>query len=193
MMLSDPMIREKKFIFLTVLTILIYGFGLFLESYFFLLPFPIFDFVLLYGVLRFLFMNAQSRKGYGYLFLLSVILKITINPILSASFLNESQLVHLNTSIIPDILLILSLSGFLASFIAWNIQEKLSIHWIVHLCHAVIVVVALVLDLRMLIFFCLLPAIILYLRNNENNFRYIWNLYFILELMTSTMSFFVTH
>ena len=187
------MIREKKFIFLTVLTFLVYGLGLFLESYFFLLPFPVFDFVLLWGVLRFLYLNAQSRKSYGYLFLLGVILKISINPILTASLLNQSQLTYINTWVIPDILLVLSLFFFLISFIVWNIQEKLSFHWILHLCHAVLVILALLLDLRILLFFGLLPAITLYVKNNENNFRYIWNLYFILELMTTIMLLFVVH
>ena len=185
------MIREKKFVFLAVLTFLAYGLGLFFEADFFLLPFPIFDFVLLWGALRFILINVNSRKGYSYLFLLGVLLKISINPILKASLLNQNQLVYLETSVIPDFLLVFSLLFFFISFIAWNIQEKLSIHWLWHTLHALIGILALSLDLWFILFFALLPATLLYVKNKENNFRYIWHLYFLLELMTTFMLFFV--
>ena len=187
------MIREKKFVFLVVLTFLAYGLGLFFEANFFLLPFPIFDFILLWGALRFILMNANSRKGYSYLFLLGILLKISVNPILAASLLNQNQLIDLDTSVIPDFLLVFSLLFFFVSFIAWNIQEKLSLHWLWHTLHALIGIFALTLDLWFILFFALLPAILLYVKNKENNFRYIWHLYFLLELMTILMLFFVIH
>ena len=187
------MIREKKFVFLAVLTFLAYGFGLFFEANFFLLPFPIFDFVLLWGALRFILMNANSRKGYSYLFLLGILLKISVNPILTASLLNQNQLIDLDTSVIPDFLLVFSLLFFFVSFIAWNIQEELSLHWLWHTLHALIGIFALTLDLWFILFFALLPAILLCVKNKENNFRYIWHLYFLLELMTIFMLFFVVH
>ena len=187
------MIREKKFVFLAVLTFLAYGLGLFFEANFFLLPFPIFDFVLLWGALRFILMNANSRKGYSYLFLLGILLKISVNPILTASLLNQNHLIDLDTSVIPDFLLVFSLLFFFVSFIAWNIQEKLSLHWLWHTLHALIGIFALTLDLWFILFFALLPAILLYVKNKENNFRYIWHLYFLLELMTIFMLFFVVH
>ena len=176
-----------------MLTFLAYGFGLFFEANFFLLPFPIFDFVLLWGALRFILMNANSRKGYSYLFLLGILLKISVNPILTASLLNQNQLIDLDTSVIPDFLLVFSLLFFFVSFIAWNIQEKLSLHWLWHTLHALIGIFALTLDLWFILFFALLPAILLYVKNKENNFRYIWHLYFLLELMTIFMLFFVVH
>jgi hypothetical protein len=77
------------------------------------------------------------------------------------------------------------------SFIAWNIQEKLSIHWLWHTLHALLGILALILGLWFILFFALLPAILLYVKNKENNFRYIWHLYFLLELMTTFMLFFV--
>ena len=185
------MIREKKFVFLTVLTFLMYGLGLFFDDHFFLLPFPIFDFVLLWGALRFIFFNPKRRKLYSYLFLLGVLLKIGINPILKSSLLNQNQLMYLETSVIPDFLLVFSLLFFFISFIAWNIQEKLSIHWLWHTLHALIGIFALSLDLWFILFFALLPATLFYVKNKENNFRYIWHLYFLLELMTTFMLFFV--
>ncbi len=185
------MIREKKFVFLTVLTFLMYGLGLFFDDHFFLLPFPIFDFVLLWGALRFIFFNPKRRKLYSYLFLSGVLLKISMNPIITTSLLNQSQLSYLNTTIIPDFLMVLSLLLFLLSLIASAIQEKLSIHWSWHGFHAAIAFLALTLDFRLVLFFGLLPSILLYVRDFENNFRYLWNLFFLLELMTTVMLVFV--
>lgn len=185
------MIREKKFVFLAVLTFLAYGLGLFFEADFFLLPFPIFDFVLLWGALRFILMNVNSRKGYSYLFLLGVLLKISINPILTASLLNQNQQLDFRVSCIPDFLLVLSILLFFFSFIAWKIQEKLSFHWLWNGLHAFLGLIALIIDFRLILLFCLLPLILLHVENNENNFRYIWNLYFLLELMTTIMLLFV--
>jgi hypothetical protein len=187
------MIREKKFVFLTVLTFLMYGLGLLFDAHFFLLPFPIFDFVLLWGALRFILFNRQSRRVYNYLFLSGALLKISINPLLTAALLDQNELSYLNSSLIPDFLLVLSLLLFLLSFTAWAIQEKLSIHWLWHAFHAAIGLLALTLDFRLVLFFGLLPAILLYVKDVENNFRYIWNLFFILELMTTVMLVFVTN
>jgi hypothetical protein len=112
---------------------------------------------------------------------------------LTAALLNQNELSHLNSSLIPDILLVLSLLLFLLSIITWAIQEKLSIHWLWHAFHAAIGLLALTLDFRLVLFFGLLPAILLYVKDFENNFRYIWNLFFMLELMTTIMLVFVTN
>ena len=99
------MIREQKFVFLAVLTLLAYGLGLFFEVHFFILPFPIFDFVLLWGVLRFIGMNTSSREIYSYLFLLAVLFKISMNPILLAFVFSQNQLTDLNASFVPKLFL----------------------------------------------------------------------------------------
>jgi len=187
------MIREKKFVFLAVLTFLAYGLGLFLEAEFFLLPFPIFDFIFLWGVLRFILMNVNSRMGYSYLFLLGVLLKISINPILLASLLNQNRLIDFGDSFLPDLMPVLSLLFFFLSFLAWKKQEKLSFHWLWNGLHALLGLIALIIDYRLVLLFCLLPSILLYIKDYENNFRYIWNLYFLLELMTTIMLLFAVN
>ena len=186
------MTREKKFVFLAVLTFLMYGLGLFFDAHFFLLPFPIFDFVLLWGTVRFIMMNSESRKCYNYLFLFGVVLKIGVNPLLIASIFDQNELSYLQDSLLPDILVVLSLFVFLLSFVFWKIQEKLSIPFYWHIFHALLGALALTVDLRIALCFALLPAILLYIKDRSNNFRYIWSLYFCLELMTAIMLIFIS-
>ena len=185
------MIREQKFVFLAVLTLLAYGLGLFFEVHFFILPFPIFDFVLLWGVLRFIGMNTSSREIYSYLFLLAVLFKIIMNPILLAFVFSQNQLTDLNASFIPKLFLSLSLLLLIISFITWKVREKLTIHLSWYVLHALFGFLTLTFDARLEFFVGLIPALLLYRRNKENSFRHIWNLYFILELMTAVMLYFV--
>ncbi len=185
------MIREQKFVFLAVLTFLAYGLGLFFEAHFFILPFPIFDFVLLWGVLRFILMNKSSRVIYSYFFLLAVLFKTSMNPILMASVFSQNQLTDLNASFIPKLFLIFSLLFFVISFITWKIKEELRIHWSWYVLHALLGFLTLTLDARLELLVGLIPAVVLFRKDRENSFRYIWNLYFFLELMTAVMLYFV--
>lgn len=182
------MIKEEKFVRISVLVFLLYGLGLFIDYQSFVFPFPLFDFVLLFAVIQFFFWSSKLLKIYNYFYLFGALFKLSINPVLSAAILSNNQLEFLHGSLLIDGVLLIAYSMWALSFTFWCIQNKLAIRWYWMALHFVLG--ALVLSSGYILLtplFSLLPAILLYAKNREENFRYIWHLHFFLDLMLVSM------
>lgn len=123
------MYREKRAVSLVVLTLFIYAANIYFESNSFVLPFPIFDFILIILTLQFAFWNIKDlisfRKWYFYIYLIAVVLKLLMNPILWGVFLDEISMEQfLRTDYLDYFKLGYSISS-VATFICWSHVEKL--------------------------------------------------------------------
>tara|TARA_B110000285_G_scaffold97050_1_gene110741 strand:+ start:8452 stop:9015 length:564 start_codon:yes stop_codon:yes gene_type:complete len=182
------MIKEKKFVFLAVLTFLLYGLGLYMDYDSFILPFPLFDFVLLIAVLRFFFWDSSSLKTYKWLYFFGVLFKLSINPVLTEAILSNNQLDFLHGSLLIDSMLLMAYGIWALSFTFWCIQNKLAMGWYWTILHFILGALVLTSGYVWLTpLFSLLPAILLYVKNREEKFRYIWHLHFALDTMTVIM------
>jgi hypothetical protein len=121
--------REKRTVFLVILTLFIYATNIFIESNSFILPFPIFDFILIIIAVQFAFWNKNDliklRKWYFYIYFLSLIFKVFSNPILWGFMLDEISIEHfLSQNYLEYFKLIYTICS-IAVFICWSLVEKL--------------------------------------------------------------------
>jgi hypothetical protein len=123
------MYREKRAVSLVVLTLFIYAFNIYLESNSFILPFPIFDFILLIIAIQFALWNRKDlitfRKWYYYVYLSALVLKLLMNPMLWGFILNEISLEHFLIHNYLEYFKLIYTSFSIAVFICWSIVEKL--------------------------------------------------------------------
>jgi hypothetical protein len=121
--------REKRTIFLVVLTLVTYGISIFLDKGSFILPFPIFDFILIVVALQFAFWNWRDiftfRKWYFYLYFLAILVKLSTNQILWSIILDDKDLAIFNETLVLDTLRIVHLMLLFLSILCWSFVEKL--------------------------------------------------------------------
>ena len=121
--------REKRTIFLVVLTLVTYGISIFLDKGSFILPFPIFDFILIVVALQFAFWNWRDiftfRKWYFYLYFLAILVKLSTNQILWSIILDDKDLAIFNETLVLDTLRLVHLILLFLSILCWSFVEKL--------------------------------------------------------------------
>jgi hypothetical protein len=121
--------REKRTIFLVVLTLLAYGFSIFSDQGSFILPFPIFDFVLIIVSLQFAFWNWRDiltfRKWYFYIYFLAILCKLLTNQLLWSVFLDDKDLAIYTETMVLDSLRLVYLILLVLSIFSWSFVEKM--------------------------------------------------------------------
>jgi len=121
--------REKRTIFLVVLTLLAYGFSIFSDQGSFILPFPIFDFVLIIVSLQFAFWNWRDiltfRKWYFYIYFLVILCKLLTNQLLWSVFLDDKDLAIFTETMVLDSLRLVYLILLVLSIFSWSFVEKM--------------------------------------------------------------------
>jgi len=123
------MYREKRTILLVVLTLLAYGFSILMDQGSFILPFPIFDFILVLVAIQFAFWNWRDiltfRKWYFYLYFLAILFKLLTNQILWSVILDDKDLAIFNETLVLDSLRLIHLILLVLSILSWSLVEKL--------------------------------------------------------------------
>ena len=182
------MTREKRFLFLTVLTFVIYGFSLFLDANFFVLPFPLFDFVLFWAIGNFCISHLKEIKPYQILFASGALFKLFTNELLISFILSKEQaLLYAETGIF-DAFFLFAIVLWSASFLALvnNKQSAISIYWsLMHI--AIGIGVLSTVPFWLMPLFSLLPALAIEINNPKISFKWLWYLKFSLDLMTLAM------
>jgi hypothetical protein len=121
--------REKRTIFLVVLTLLAYGFSIFSDQGSFILPFPIFDFVLFIVSFQFAFWNWRDiltfRKWYFYIYFLAILCKLLTNQLLWSVFLDDKDLAIFTETMVLDSLRLIYLILLVLSIFSWSFVEKI--------------------------------------------------------------------
>jgi len=182
------MTKEKRFLFLTVLTFLMYGLGLFLDADFFILPFPLFDFVLLWAICRFAISHFKEIKLYQILFAFGVLFKLLTNEILISLILSKAQALSYAQTGIFDAFFLFAIVFWSASFTALvNIKNSaISIYW--SLLHIVISVgILFTVPFWLMPLFSILPGLAIEINDPKISFKWLWYLKFALDLMTLAM------
>ena len=127
--------REKRTISLIVLTLLAYGFSIFKDQGSFILPFPIFDFILIIISFQFAFWNWRDiltfRKWYFYFYFLAILLKLLTNQILWSVILDDKDLAIFTETLVLDTLKLAYLILIVVSIFSWSLVEKLKFKFLV--------------------------------------------------------------
>jgi hypothetical protein len=121
--------RERKLIFLTVLTVFVYGLSIFLNYGSFILPFPLFDGALILLSLVFVFWNWRDlltfRKWYFYLYLLFITLKLATNSLLWSTFFDDLEFEKFQLSEWPEWIRLSQLILIFPLVFSWLYVEKI--------------------------------------------------------------------
>jgi hypothetical protein len=129
------MYREKRTILLVVLTLLAYGFSILMDQGSFILPFPIFDFILVLVAIQFAFWNWRDiltfRKWYFYLYFLAILFKLLTNQILWSVVLDDKDLAIFTETMVLDSLKFAYLILLVLSIFSWSLVEKLKLKLLV--------------------------------------------------------------
>jgi hypothetical protein len=122
--------REAKIVFLSLLTILLYGLIILLEKAFLVLPFPLFDSIVFIVGIRFLFWakDRKTRIVLG-LFLSAILFAIASKPFVLEIFINGQDLEVFIASIWPDVFKLIQLL-LLIVFFGALIRPKKMLEWI---------------------------------------------------------------
>ena len=122
--------REARIVFLSLLTILLYGFIILIEKGFLVLPFPLFDSIVFIVGIRFLFWaeNRKTRLVLG-LFLSALLFLIASKPFVLEIFINGQDLEIFNVSIWPDVFKLVHLL-LLIVFFGALIHPKKMMEWL---------------------------------------------------------------
>jgi hypothetical protein len=130
------MYREKRAVSLVILTLFVYASTIFLDYNSFVLPFPIFDFILIILAIQFAVWNFKDlitfRKWYYYVYMVALIFKLLMNPILWGFLLDELEMESfLNKDYLDYFKLFYSLIC-ICVFVCWSYVEKLkmSLLWV---------------------------------------------------------------
>jgi hypothetical protein len=128
------MYRERRTISLVILTLFIYASNIYFEFNSFVLPFPIFDFILIIIALQFAFWNRKDlitfRKWYFYIYFITLVFKLLMNPILWGFFLDEiSMEKFLDKNYLEYFKIFYTLLS-IAVFTFWSVLEKLKLRFL---------------------------------------------------------------
>lgn len=184
--------REKKTIFLVVLTLLAYGFTIFFDKGSFILPFPIFDFILLLIAIQFSIWNWRDilsfRKWYFYIYFIALITKLLTNQLLWSVLLDDRALSVFNETMTLDLLKLGFNVLIIAVFFTWSFVEKLKYKWLVPLILSIIHLVGLTEQTYYLSYLSLpLFSLNVFDQKPKNSLTYLLILNALLDLMSLFM------
>ena len=114
------MIKEEKLVSIAILTMLMYALGLFFDTRFFLLPFPIFDLVFFLVFVQFIFWNKKSLKAYVWIYFTSVFIKLIYNPLVIGSLFGHNELQHWDQGLFFDVLKLASAFFLVLGVLFWR-------------------------------------------------------------------------
>ncbi len=190
------MYREKRAVSLVILTLIAYAVNVYLESYSFVLPFPIFDFILIIIAIQFAFWNRKDlitfRKWYFYIYFLTLVFKLLMNPILWGFFLDEISMENFFNKNYLEYFKIFYTLLSIAVFICWSSVEKLKFRF---LCIGMISIVQLsgLFEFSypgMYLSYLFFAGYVMYQRS-ANSLSYILPLHAMLDLMTLSILMFI--
>ena len=185
--------REARIVFLSLLTILLYGIIILIEKGFLVLPFPLFDSIVLIAGIRFLFWadNRKTRLVLG-LFFSALLFTIASKPFVLEIFINGQDLEIFYASIWPDVFKLVHLL-LLIVFFGVLIRPKKILEW-VSFCLLLALLIAS--QIPMIEFLILLPfsVLVLYLYLNKAMvpIYYLFILKASLDLLEGVMMLFST-
>jgi len=186
--------REARIVFLSLLTILFYGFIILLEKGFLVLPFPLFDSIVFIAGIRFILWadNRKTRLVLG-LFLSAILFAIASKPFVLEIFMNGQDLEIYQASIWPDVFKLVQLL-LLIVFFGALIRPKKMQEWIIFSLLLGLLVAS---QIPMIAFLTYLPfsilVIYLYLRKEMLPIYYLFILKASLDLLEGVMMLFSTY
>ncbi len=186
--------REARIVFLSLLTILLYGFIILLEKGFLVLPFPLFDSIVFIVGIRFLFWadNRKTRLVLG-LFLSALLFAIASKPFVLEIFIDGQNLEIFIASIWPDVFKLMHLLLLIVLFGAL-IRPKKMMEW-VSFCLLLALLIAS--QIAMIDFLAFIPfsVLVLYLYLNKAMvpIYYLFILKASLDLLEGVMMLFSTY
>ena len=122
------MIREKKIIVLALLTVFLYGLILFFEKGFFVLPFPLFDLLVLIVGIQFLFWSRKKDLLIVGLFLIGLLCSMGSQAFIWSFFMDGKSLEQFQESAWRDVVYLLELLFMLATLLL-SLDYKKTSHW----------------------------------------------------------------
>jgi hypothetical protein len=186
--------REARIVFLSLLTILLYGFIILLEKGFLVLPFPLFDSIVFIVGIRFLFW-AENRKTSLILglFLSALLFLIASKPFVLEIFINGQDLEIFYASIWPDVFKLVHIL-LLIVFFGALIRPKKMMEW---LSFCLLLALLIACQIPMMAFLAFIPfsglVIYLYLRKSMLPIYYLFILKASLDLLEGVMMLFSTY
>ena len=186
--------REARIVFLSLLTILLYGLIILLEKGFLVLPFPLFDSIVFIVGIRFLFWadNRKTRLVLG-LFLSAILFAIASKPFVLEIFMNGQDLEIFQASIWPDVFKLVQLL-LLIVFFGALIHPKKMLEWIFF---SLLLALLIASQIPVIAFLAYLPfsalAIYLYLRKSMLPIYYLFILKASFDLLEGVMMLFSTY
>ena len=186
--------REARIVFLSLLTILLYGFIILLEKGFLVLPFPLFDSIVFIAGIRFLFWadNRKTRLVLG-LFLSALLFVIASKPFVLEIFIDGQNLEIFIASIWPDVFKLVHLLLLIVLFGAL-IRPKKMLEW-VSFCLLLALLIASQIPIVAFLAFIPLSVLVLYLYLNKAMvpIYYLFILKASLDLLEGVMMLFSTY
>jgi hypothetical protein len=190
------MYKEKRAVSLVILTLFVYAINIYFESNSFVLPFPIFDFILIALACQFAFWNIKDlitfRKWYFHIYFISLIIKLLMNPILWGGLLDEMDMeTFINQNYLEYFKIIFTLLS-VAIFIFWSIVEKLQmkIVWIGIISFVQVLGLFEISYAGMYIAYSLFALYVIVQKPN-NSLSYLLTLHGLLDLMTLSILVFM--
>ncbi len=186
--------REARIVFLSLLTILLYGLIILLEKGFLVLPFPLFDSIVFIVGIRFLFWaeDQKTRVILG-LFLSAILFAIASKPFVLEIFINGQDLEIFNASIWPDVFKLVQLL-LLIVFFGALIRPKKILEWL-SFCSLLALLIAS--QMPMIAFLAFIPfsvlVIYLYLSKAMLPIYYLFILKASFDLLEGVMMLFSTY
>ena len=186
--------REARIVFLSLLTILLYGFIILLEKGFLVLPFPLFDSIIFIVGIRFLFWadNRKTRLVLG-LFLSALLFVIASKPFMLEIFINGQDLEIFNASIWPDVFKLVHLL-LLTVLFGVLIRPKKMLEWLIFCLLLTLLIAS---QIPMIDFLAFIPfsvlVLYLYLRKAMLPIYYLFILKASLDLLEGVMMLFSTY
>jgi len=186
------MSREKRTVFIVILTLLVYGLTQFLESGVLLFPFPLFDVILLLISFQFIYWNRKiifEKKNLYFLFyLLALIFKVISSQLFLALIYKDQDLEQLNSGIFLDVILIFSAFFLVLFFILWKLKQDKTVSWVLTLLF-IALSFSVFFESIILLSFCTMPVFACYLffKKVQTEFTYLFFLHAFLSIMTFLM------
>lgn len=186
------MSREKRTVFIVILTLLVYGLTQFLESGVFLFPFPLFDAILLLISFQFIYWNRKiifEKKNLYFLFyLLALIFKVISSQFFLALIYKDQDLEQFNSGIFLDVILIFSTFFLALFFILLKLKHYKTLSWALILLFIALSFSVFSESTSLLSFFTMpVFACYLFFKKVQTDFTYLFFLHAFISIMTLTM------
>ncbi len=184
--------RERKLVFLVVLTSFMYGLSIFLNHGSFLLPFPLFDSVLIALSLVFFFWNIRDlitfRKWFFYLYFFFICLKFSTNSMLWSTFFDDLDYEKFQLSKWPDIIRGLQLVLFFPMIFSWMFVEKIARRFWISVVLTLVYWLGIFAPIYFFSFLAIpLVALVIYRYKPTNSLTYLLVLHAFFDLMSLSM------